>query len=360
MKSIFRRKTRQSESEEISSSNNQIGEIQMPDDSMVIEIRQPKELGLSKKVWLCKSVCNTVLTYYGNEKIDDEDFGGRFLADDVINVLKSSKLLSPEHWENEYVLDTSDGAKCKYVSIQFYYKDGTKFIRTNEGVLGSTRLLRAAEAILNCESLCRIIYGKDDELLQKAMTSHFEKTDRPVKTAPIPDKDEGKTLSSFMIGMYKGMMTEIQIQEWRALNDAERRLFSPRFVYFRFDGYGNVKGQTIGVSVNEQIVDEASEVKKSFTNYIQSFNPSGISGNEQGDCHLPNQEETRLLEYYHDRINLTLKEWGLQSFSEYFWTDSNGEIIPNSNDPIMMKDLTIGLRFIVEYWSTRIIFKCNA
>lgn len=327
--------------------------LQIPDMSLVIEIRQPKELGLSKQVWLCKPVCNTVFTYYGTEQIDDEDFFGG-IPEDVLAILENSNLLSPNHWENEFIPPTSDPLRCKTVTITFNYKDGTKFIRKNSGVYGSSRLLAAAESILNCPSISHFVFGKDKELVEKAKGISPNESNFVVRTTPIPDKNEGKLISSYMIGVYKGYVTEIRLQDWGLLNIDEKAAFSPRFVYFRLDGYGSVQGQTIGMSLEEPITSDVSEVKNVLASYAKTLNPSGISGYEQGECHLPNPEESRLLEYYHERINLTLEEWGLKTMSDYFWTDCNSQIIPNSSDPQFIQNLNIGIRLIVDYWATRI------
>ena len=327
--------------------------LQIPDMSLVIEIRQPKELGLSKQVWLCKPVCNTVFTYYGTEQIDDEDFLGG-IPEDVLAILENSNLLSPNHWENEFIPPTSDPLRCKTVTITFNYKDGTKFIRNNSGVYSSSRLLAAAESILNCPSISHFVFGKDKELVEKAKGISPNESNFVVRTTPIPDKNEGKLISSYMIGVYKGFATEISLQDWGLLNNDEKAAFSPRFVYFRLDDYGCVQGQTIGMSIEEPITSAVSEVKNVLASYAKTLNPSGISGYEQGECHLPNPGETRLLEYYHERINLTLEEWGLKTMSDYFWTDCNSQIIPNSSDPQFIQNLNIGIRLIVDYWATRI------
>lgn len=328
----------------------------LPDNCMIVEIRQPKEFGLSKKVWFCKGICNTVYSFYRNVQIDDEDFAGGFNSN-VLDILNKYNLLSPCHWEDDFVPPTSDGASCKYVSISFLYKDGTSFERSNTGVYGSSRLLEAAEAILNCVP---IVFGKDEELLKNAEKIINERNARLIPTTSLEidyAEEVDKPLSSFMIGVHNGVMTEIDIRDWKKLSNNEKAVFTPRFVYFKLEDFADGKVQTLGLAVEEQSLSVNADVEKSIAEYAETLNPSGISGYEHGNCHLPNVVEMRILEYYHDRINITLKEWNLQPFNEYFFIEDNGQIMPNSSDTLFMRDLKIGLRLVVDYWATRVCYK---
>lgn len=360
IKNIFEKRKIEVKNGDYNAIDSRYDLLPIPDISIVIEIKQPKELGFSKQVYLCKSVCNTVFTYYGTDQIDDEDFFGDF-SGNIINVLKSTGLLSPNHWENEFVPPTSDPLMCKNVKITFNYKNGTTFVRENSGIYGSNRLLTAAESILKCESIAHFVFGRDDELIKKIIKENRVGEDsKKSTTTPISDNDEGKLLSSFLIGIYKGFTTEISLHDWVSLSNEEKATFIPRFVYFKLEDFGCVQGQTIGLSVTEQIVGDVAGVKTALADYKVSLNPSGISGYEQGDCHLPNPEETRLLEYYHERINLTLAEWGMRPFSEWFWTEKNGNFIPNNPQSLIDNTLSVGLRFVVNYWSTRMNFNCKS
>lgn len=102
--------------------------IPVPDYSIHISLKKKEIEELSYEIYLCNEVCNTIFfTHNGNSY--DEDFTGG-IPEDVLLHLRNHGFFAATHWERESATHISFDSKETCATIEFFYKDGAKYTRT--------------------------------------------------------------------------------------------------------------------------------------------------------------------------------------------------------------------------------------
>lgn len=305
--------------------------LPIPDASICVNLFYPESVGFSKQVWFNFGICNTVFTYIGDKKVNEEDFFGG-ISDDVREILQESRLLEDNHWENERLL--SECAGNISASITFYYADGKKYNRGVKNVNESNKLYNAILGLLNCPSIKDIIYGYD--------TSHGFK-EKDIK------KTESIFLSSSLLAYKNGILTSISFDLWRTLDEISKSELNPYIINIKIDNHH------IGLFVEEKHNIAFKDVGNVLDYFEKQLNPSGISGYELGECRLLTSYEINLLEDNHEKLMNTLDEWGIKDISIPQWVMNNGYI--SSYPAITGSNIsTSNIRPYVKYYGTITVY----
>lgn len=311
--------------------------LEIPDVSIVVDIMYPKGVAFSKRVFFCFGVCNTVFTYNGNEEVDDEDFFGG-IQEDVREYLQQSRLLEDKHWECEPESGACSGNIT--VSIAFNYKDGHKYSRSAVGVNTSNSLYQVLHGLLNCKSIKDIVYKYDE--------THELNERGNIKTESI-------FLESSMLAFHNGILTSINLDQWRQLDLTEKSKFHPYIVEVLIDN------QRIGLFVEGRYNIAFQDVKCELAYYEKQLNPSGVAGYENGECRLLTSDEMFLLESQCEKLKNTFDEWGIKDMGMNQWVMDSGlittyQVITGPDTSFILRMPFANIRPYVKYYGTVLVY----